>query len=203
APAPTPASCRDTARCCTGRWPARSRRHGPHRPVGRRRPGTPPAPSPACDQHADTRSDRRARPRPRAAGSATPPRPRRSPPPPAAGPAADPRARPAAPPRLNANRLSLVATPPRPDTGLHTLHWIRCLSSSRCAAILPRRSRAMPLMFQIRPPRNPLLRILMAVAGLFVLGMFTIVGVFVAALLLAAFAVRQLWLRANGRLAPG
>jgi len=61
----------------------------------------------------------------------------------------------------------------------------------------------MPLMFQIRPPRNPLLRILMAVAGLFVLGMFTIVGVFVAALLLAAFAVRQLWLRANGRLAPG
>jgi hypothetical protein len=61
----------------------------------------------------------------------------------------------------------------------------------------------MPLMFQIRPPRNPLLRLLMAVAGMIVLGMFTIVGVFVAALLLAAFSLRQLWLRANGRASTG
>ena len=56
--------------------------------------------------------------------------------------------------------------------------------------------------FAIRPPRHPLLRALLALAGLALLGFFAAFGVLVAALVLAAFGVRRLLRNSRAMLRP-
>jgi len=44
-----------------------------------------------------------------------------------------------------------------------------------------------------RPPRNPLVRLLLGVAGVALLGFFTVFGLVVAAAVMAALGLRALW----------
>jgi hypothetical protein len=44
-----------------------------------------------------------------------------------------------------------------------------------------------------RPPRNPLLRLLLAIAGVALLGFFTVFGLMVAAAVMAVLGLRALW----------
>jgi hypothetical protein len=54
-------------------------------------------------------------------------------------------------------------------------------------------------IFQLRLPRNPLLRLLIAVAGIALLSMFALVGVGLAVAALALFGARALWWTLRGR----
>lgn len=53
-----------------------------------------------------------------------------------------------------------------------------------------------------RPPRHPLLRAGLALAGLVLLGFFAAFGVLIAALVLVAFAARRVWLHLRGSPRP-
>ena len=53
-----------------------------------------------------------------------------------------------------------------------------------------------------RPPRHPLLRAALAVAGLVLLGFFAAFGVLVAGLVLVAFAARRVWMQLRGGARP-
>jgi hypothetical protein len=53
-----------------------------------------------------------------------------------------------------------------------------------------------------RPPRHPLLRAGLAVAGLVLLGFFAAFGVLIAALVLVAFAARRVWMQLRGGARP-
>ena len=55
-----------------------------------------------------------------------------------------------------------------------------------------------PLMFNLQPPRNPLLRLALAVVGLVALGFFTVFGLMAGAAVLAGLALRRMWLRLRG-----
>lgn len=55
-----------------------------------------------------------------------------------------------------------------------------------------------PLVFALQPPRNPLLRLLLAVAGVALLGFFTVFGLIAAAGIAAVLAVRHMLLRLRG-----
>ncbi|MCX7555881.1 hypothetical protein OS187_03445 [Xanthomonadaceae bacterium JHOS43] len=55
-----------------------------------------------------------------------------------------------------------------------------------------------PFMFSLQPPRHPLARLALGLAGLVLLGFFTVFGLVVAAALLAVFALRRLYLTLRG-----
>lgn len=55
-----------------------------------------------------------------------------------------------------------------------------------------------PMFFTLQPPRHPLLRFGLALVGVALLGFFTVFGVIVAGAVLAAFALRRVWLRLRG-----
>lgn len=55
-----------------------------------------------------------------------------------------------------------------------------------------------PFLFALQPPRNPLLRLALALVGVVLLGFFTVFGLIAAAAVLAGFALRQVWLRLRG-----
>lgn len=52
---------------------------------------------------------------------------------------------------------------------------------------------------QLRLPRHPLLRLLLAIAGIALLSMFALVGVGLAIAALALFGARALWWKLRGR----
>lgn len=52
---------------------------------------------------------------------------------------------------------------------------------------------------QLRLPRHPLLRLLLAIAGIALLSMFALVGVGLAVAALAVFGARALWWKLRGR----
>lgn len=56
-----------------------------------------------------------------------------------------------------------------------------------------------PFLFAFQPPRHPLARLALGVAGLVLLGFFTVFGVVVAAIVLASLALRRLWLNLSGQ----
>ena len=56
--------------------------------------------------------------------------------------------------------------------------------------------------FSLRPPRHPVLRLLLALAGLSLLVFFAAFGVVIGALVLAAFGVRRLLLNSRSALRP-
>jgi hypothetical protein len=51
---------------------------------------------------------------------------------------------------------------------------------------------------QLRLPRNPFLRLLLAVAGIALLSMFALAGAALAAVALAALGLRSLWWKLRG-----
>lgn len=55
-----------------------------------------------------------------------------------------------------------------------------------------------PLLFTLRPPRNPLLRAVIALAGLALLGFFTLFGLFAAVAVMAALGLRRAWRHLSG-----
>jgi len=55
-----------------------------------------------------------------------------------------------------------------------------------------------PLFFSIQPPRHPLARIALGLVGLVLLGVFGLLGLMIAAVALAVWALRRLWLRLSG-----
>ena len=55
-----------------------------------------------------------------------------------------------------------------------------------------------PMLFALQPPRNPLLRFALALVGVALLGFFTVFGLVIGAAVLAAFALRRVWLRMRG-----
>lgn len=55
-----------------------------------------------------------------------------------------------------------------------------------------------PFLFALQPPRNPLLRLALALVGVILLGFFTVFGLIAAAAVLAGFALRRIWLRLRG-----
>ena len=59
-----------------------------------------------------------------------------------------------------------------------------------------------PFSFSLRPPRHPLLRALLAVAGLVLLGFFAAFGVALAVVVLLGFGLRRLWLQLRGGARP-
>lgn len=52
-----------------------------------------------------------------------------------------------------------------------------------------------PMFFALQPPRNPLLRFALALVGVALLGFFTVFGLVIGAAVLAAFALRRVWLQ--------
>lgn len=56
-----------------------------------------------------------------------------------------------------------------------------------------------PFVFSLQPPRHPLARLALGLAGVVLLGFFTVFGLVVAAIVLAAFALRRLYLGLRGR----
>ena len=56
--------------------------------------------------------------------------------------------------------------------------------------------------FSLSPPRHPVLRLLLALAGLSLLVFFAAFGVVIGALVLAAFGVRRLLLNSKDALRP-
>lgn len=61
-----------------------------------------------------------------------------------------------------------------------------------------------PLFFSFQPPRHPMARFVLGLTGLVLLGFFGLIGLLIAAVVLAAYAIRRLWLRLSGtRPAPG
>jgi hypothetical protein len=56
--------------------------------------------------------------------------------------------------------------------------------------------------FSLQPPRNPALRLLLALAGLSLLVFFAAFGVVIGALVLAAFGVRRLLMSSRTALRP-
>ena len=56
--------------------------------------------------------------------------------------------------------------------------------------------------FSLSPPRHPVLRLLLALAGLSLLVFFAAFGVVIGALVLAAFGVRRLLLNSKAALRP-
>lgn len=59
-----------------------------------------------------------------------------------------------------------------------------------------------PFVFSLRPPRHPLLRTLLAIAGLVLLGMFAVVGAVIGALVLLAFGLRRLLMQSRRATPP-
>lgn len=55
-----------------------------------------------------------------------------------------------------------------------------------------------PFMFSLNPPRHPLARLALGLAGLVLLGMFTAFGLIVAAAVVLGYAVRRLLLGLRG-----
>ena len=55
-----------------------------------------------------------------------------------------------------------------------------------------------PFLFTLQPPRNPLARLALGLAGLVLLGFFTVFGLVVAAAVLAGFALRRFYLGLRG-----
>lgn len=55
-----------------------------------------------------------------------------------------------------------------------------------------------PFLFSLQPPRHPLARLALGLAGLVLLGFFTVFGLVVAAIVLAAFALRRLYFILRG-----
>ncbi len=55
-----------------------------------------------------------------------------------------------------------------------------------------------PAFVQLRLPRNPLLRLLLAVVGIAVLSFFALAGAALAAAALAALGLRSLWWKLRG-----
>lgn len=55
-----------------------------------------------------------------------------------------------------------------------------------------------PAFVQLRLPRNPLLRLLLAVAGIAVLSFFALAGAAIAAVVLLGFGLRSLWWKLRG-----
>jgi hypothetical protein len=55
-----------------------------------------------------------------------------------------------------------------------------------------------PLFFSLQPPRHPLARFALGLAGLVLLGLFGLIGLLIAAVALAGYAFRRLWLRLSG-----
>lgn len=55
-----------------------------------------------------------------------------------------------------------------------------------------------PAFIQLRLPRNPLLRLLLAVAGIAVLSFFALAGAAIAAVVLLGFGLRSLWWKLRG-----
>lgn len=55
---------------------------------------------------------------------------------------------------------------------------------------------------QLRLPRHPLLRLLLAIAGVALLSMFALVGAGLAVAALALFGARALWWKMRGRPQP-
>lgn len=55
-----------------------------------------------------------------------------------------------------------------------------------------------PFLFSLQPPRHPLARLALGLVGLVLLGFFTVFGLVVAAIVLAAFALRRLYLSLRG-----
>ncbi len=55
-----------------------------------------------------------------------------------------------------------------------------------------------PFLFSLQPPRHPLARLALGLAGLVLLGFFTVFGLVVAAIVLAAFALRRLYFTLRG-----
>lgn len=49
-----------------------------------------------------------------------------------------------------------------------------------------------PLFFSLRPPRHPLARFALGLAGLLLLGVFGLIGLAIAAVALTAYALRRL-----------
>lgn len=56
-----------------------------------------------------------------------------------------------------------------------------------------------PAFVQLRLPRHPLLRLLLAVAGIALLSMFALAGAVLAAIALTALALRSFWQRIRGQ----
>ena len=56
----------------------------------------------------------------------------------------------------------------------------------------------LPFSFSLRPPRHPLLRAVVALAGLLLLGFFAAFAVVIAAFVLIGFGVRRLVLQYRG-----
>lgn len=59
-----------------------------------------------------------------------------------------------------------------------------------------------PAFIQLRLPRNPLLRLLLAVAGIAVLSFFALAGAAIAAVVLLGFGLRSLWGKLRGGANP-
>lgn len=55
-----------------------------------------------------------------------------------------------------------------------------------------------PMFFALQPPRNPLLRLALALIGVAILGFFTVFGVLVAGAVLVGFGLRRAWLHLRG-----
>ena len=55
-----------------------------------------------------------------------------------------------------------------------------------------------PAFIQLRLPRNPLLRLVLAVAGIAVLSFFALAGAAIAAVVLLGFGLRSLWWKLRG-----
>ncbi len=55
-----------------------------------------------------------------------------------------------------------------------------------------------PMFFSLQPPRHPLARFALGLAGLVLLGFFTLFGLAAAAVVLALFALRRLYLALRG-----
>jgi hypothetical protein len=58
-----------------------------------------------------------------------------------------------------------------------------------------------PFVFALQPPRNPLLRLALALVGLVLLGFFTVFGLVATGAVLAGFALRHVLLRLRGPVA--
>jgi|GEM_PF-6737003 len=59
-----------------------------------------------------------------------------------------------------------------------------------------------PAFIQLSLPRHPLLRLLLAVAGIALLSMFALAGTALALVALAALGLRALWWRLRGQTQP-
>ena len=60
----------------------------------------------------------------------------------------------------------------------------------------------LPFSFSLRPPRHPLLRAVVALAGLLLLGFFAAFGVVIAAFVLLGFGLRRLLVQYRGGSRP-